>query len=172
MQRYIVFDVETTGLPKNFKISPSEYNVWPHIVQFSWLVVDEKKNINKEKNFIIKPNNYIIPIESIKIHGISNEKALNEGFSIEDILDEFETDCENVDYLVAHNGRFDKNVILASYYRYNKNIDSIKNKKILCTMKSTTNLCKLQGKYGYKYPKLEELIYIFLIKNLSIYITL
>ncbi len=29
--------------------------------------------------------------------------------------------------------------------------------KQICTMKTSTNYCKLPGKYGYKYPTLTEL---------------
>ena len=57
MQKYIVFDVETTGLPKDYKASPKLFELWPHIVQFSWIVVN-KNTI--ERSYIIKPDNYII----------------------------------------------------------------------------------------------------------------
>ena len=39
--RVIVFDTETTGLPKNKNISPSEHSYWPYIVQLSWLMYDD-----------------------------------------------------------------------------------------------------------------------------------
>jgi len=162
MSKYIVFDVETTGLPKNYNASPKLFNLWPHIVQFSWILCEENKTI--EKSFIIKPNNYFIPKESTKIHNITNEYAISNGTSLEIVLQLFKEDCCKVDYIVAHNASFDINVIMASCYRIKNDIDFLKDKKTICTMKSTTNLCKLPGKYGYKYPKLEEL-FIFLFKE-------
>ena len=160
MSKYIVFDVETTGLPKNYNTSPKLFKLWPHIVQFSWIICEENKT--EEKSFIIKPNDYVIPEESTKIHHITNEEAVQNGISLRNVLQSFIKDCNQVDYIVAHNASFDTNVILAACYRTKNNVSFLKDKKTICTMKSTTDLCKLPGKYGYKYPKLEELfIYLF-----------
>jgi DNA polymerase-3 subunit epsilon len=161
MQKYIVFDVETTGLPKDYKASPTLFELWPHIVQFSWLVVN--KNIT-ERSYIIKPDNYIIPEESSNIHNITTTYAIQNGHSLKDVLQIFKNDCNSVDFIVAHNATFDISVILAACYRLKENVIFLKNKKVICTMKSSTNICKLSGKYGYKYPKLEEL-YFFLFKE-------
>ena len=158
---YIVFDVETTGLPKSNNISPKEYKKWPYIVQFSWVYVDSKYN-KEEKSFIIKPDNYIIPQESINIHRITNEIANSSGIDIKKALHYFITDCKKTNRLIAHNARFDVSVILSSCYRNNISTHFIKKKRIVCTMRCTTKICKIKGRYGsYKYPKLEEL-YIFL----------
>ena len=163
---YIVFDVETTGLPKNYKASPKLFKAWPHIVQFSWVLVDnENGNIPfTERNFIIKPDNYVIPEDSVKIHKITNKKAVKEGVALIDVLKIFKEDCDKVKTIIAHNASFDINVISAAHYRIKEPVRLFENKNIICTMKSTTKLCKLKGKYGYKYPKLEELYY-FLFKE-------
>jgi DNA polymerase III epsilon subunit-like protein len=164
--KYIVFDVETTGLPTNYNSSPKLHNMWPHIVQFSWIINDNNNLI--EKSYIIKPDKYIIPEDSIKIHNITNEEALKNGIPIKNVLNIFKEDCDKVDYLVAHNSSFDISVIYAACYRTNSNLSFNKNKKVLCTMKSTTDLCKLENKNtkykNYKYPKLEEL-YEFLFEK-------
>lgn len=162
MLQYIVFDTETTGLPKNYKLSAKLFNQWPHIVQFSWIIC--KNNKKEEKSFIIKPDNYNIPEESTKIHNITTDFANKHGYLLKDVLSIFKNDCDQVDYIVAHNSNFDKKVILAAYYRNNIDATFLENKKIVCTMLSTIDLCKLQGKYGYKYPKLEEL-FIFLFNK-------
>lgn len=162
MSRYIVFDVETTGLPKNRYSHPKNFHNWPYIVQISWIIVNDNKKI--EKSFIIKPDKYTIPEDSIKIHNITNEIANKEGVLVKNVLEDFDKDCKEVDFILAHNSEFDKNVVLASFYRNNINTKNLKEKKTLCTMKSTTELCKLPGNYGYKYPRLEEL-YFFLFKK-------
>jgi len=154
---YLVFDVETTGLPKSMKISYKKFKKWPHIVQFSWIIVDKKYN-KVEKSFIIKPDNYTIPQESIDIHKITNEIANSSGVDIKQVIRTFITDCKTVNKLVAHNAEFDTCVILAACCRYKIPIDTIVSVRKVCTMKGTTKLCKLKGKYGtYKWPKLEEL---------------
>ncbi len=162
MSKYIIFDVETTGLPKNRYSHPKNYDNWPYIVQISWIIVNDNKKT--EKSFIIKPDKYTIPEDSIKIHKITNEIANKQGVLIKSVLEDFNKDCKEVNFILAHNMEFDKNVVLASFYRNNINTKNLKEKKTLCTMKSTTKLCKLPGKYGYKYPRLEEL-YFFLFKK-------
>ena len=47
--RVLVFDTETTGLPKSKIINPDTLNLWPHIVQFSYIIYDtvlnDKRNL-------------------------------------------------------------------------------------------------------------------------------
>ena len=53
--KFIVFDTETTGLPKNKKAPVEESELWPYIVQFSWLVFDDStQKISKINDHIIK----------------------------------------------------------------------------------------------------------------------
>ena len=163
MSKIIIFDVETTGLPKKRNIPPKNYENWPHIVQFSWIIYYDKKIT--EKSFIVKPTNYIISKESSNIHGISHKDAEEKGVDIRGILIDFLTDCKEASLLIAHNYNFDINVICASCYRYNIKPETLFNKKKLCTMKTTTDLCKLPGKYGYKYPKLSELHFYLLTRK-------
>ena len=42
--RFLVFDTETTGLPKTKYISPDTLNQWPYIVQFSYIIYDTTLN--------------------------------------------------------------------------------------------------------------------------------
>ena len=40
----LVFDTETTGLPETKIINPDTLNLWPNIVQLSYIVYDVSKN--------------------------------------------------------------------------------------------------------------------------------
>ena len=71
--KLLFFDTETTGLPKNYKLPYTHLENWPHIVQLSWLV-SENGQILKESDNIIKVS-VPIPIESSRVHGITNEIA-------------------------------------------------------------------------------------------------
>ena len=42
--RVLVFDTETTGLPKSKIINPDTLNLWPYIVQFSYVIYDTDVN--------------------------------------------------------------------------------------------------------------------------------
>ena len=81
MTKVLVFDVETTGLPKKYKPSIDELDMWPHIVQISWIVysTDKMDLLSLEDHIIKLPNNMTIPEESTKIHGISNEMMESKG---------------------------------------------------------------------------------------------
>ncbi|HDZ62625.1 MAG TPA: 3'-5' exonuclease [Nitrospirae bacterium] len=153
---YLFFDTETTGLPRNWKSPVSDLDNWPRLVQIAWLQYDSKGKKILEKNYIIKPDGFTIPAEASKVHGISTERANKEGVELKMVLEEFAGLINGSSSLVAHNMDFDEKIVGAEFLR-----EKIKNKLFelerLCTMKSTTDFCKLPGPYGNKWPKLSEL---------------
>ena len=52
---YLIFDTETTGLPKNWRAPISDTENWPRCVQLAWQVHDEIGNLIESKSYIIKP---------------------------------------------------------------------------------------------------------------------
>ena len=177
--RFLVFDTETTGLPKTKFISPSTLEEWPYIVQFSFIIYDSSLNdIVESKDDIIKlPENVLIPEESTKIHNITNELSQKSGLQINKILNVFFDHLRNVDRLVGHNIEFDLNMIKVEISRiinenqvtseqlksYKYNLHFLNNyKNISCTLKDSIKFCNIQvinksGKPYLKYPKLIEL---------------
>ncbi len=83
---YLTFDTETTGLPKNYSAPISEVDNWPRMVQIAWQTNDKSGNLISSESYIIKPKNFIIPFNAEKIHGISTQKAQDEGKEIKDVL--------------------------------------------------------------------------------------
>lgn len=153
---YLFFDTETTGLPKNWKAPVTDLENWPRLVQLACLLYDNSGNLISSVDYIIKPNGFIIPIESSNIHGISHERAISQGKYLQNVLLEFNLMIEQADYLVAHNISFDEKVVGAEFLRAGmSNTLSLKNK--ICTMEVTTDFCAIDGPYGYKWPKLSEL---------------
>lgn len=151
--RYLFFDTETTGLPKNYKAPYTDTNNWPRIVQLSWLI-SENSEIVKESDNIIKVD-FPIPVESSRVHGITNEVSLEKGSELGDVLESFLSDVASSDVLICHNLSFDLAVVQAELLR--QQLDPELNKKMFCTMKSAVEYCKLPGPYGFKWPRLEEL---------------
>ena len=41
----LFFDTETTGLPKKYDAPASNVDNWPRLIQLSWIICDENKNI-------------------------------------------------------------------------------------------------------------------------------
>lgn len=156
-KKFFFFDLETTGLPRNFRGHYSDTDNWPYIVQIGLIETDEKGNIGKKVDCILKPQDYIIPVESSDIHGTTHEKAIRNGYPIKHVLSYVARAINDCDTIVAHNADFDINVLKSEFYRYGID-DKIDDKKIICTMKSATNYCAINnGRGTYKWPTLSEL---------------
>ena len=153
---YLFFDTETTGLPRNWKAPITDLNNWPRLVQIAWVLSDNSGKRIETKDFIIKPEGFTIPYEAAKVHRITTERAYKEGIDLAKVLNEFNDLISESDYIVAHNIDFDKMILGAELLRNNIKTTFFQKPK-LCTMKSSTNYCKIPGNYGYKWPKLSEL---------------
>jgi DNA polymerase III epsilon subunit-like protein len=177
--RFLVFDTETTGLPQTKYINPFALHQWPHIVQFSYIIYDSSLNeIVESKDYLIRlPENILIPEESAKIHGITNEISKKKGIPINEVLNEFFYYLRGVDKLIGHNIQFDINMIKVELLRL-INKDSLTKEQtkiykydlhflvnfnnISCTLKDSIQFCNIElldkkGKPYLKYPKLIEL---------------
>ena len=171
--KILVFDTETTGLPKTCEISYEKISLWPHIVQFSYMIYDtDTFEVVKLSDHIIKlVDNMKINEESIKIHGITDEISQKKGVYFEEIVKELAEDFQGADCLVAHNISFDFNALKIELMRQLLKIkDSSKNmivtrsvmkrkeivcdfltrlideqnpKQKFCTMKESIKLCRI-----------------------------
>jgi|TARA_B110001469_G_scaffold122154_1_gene132445 DNA polymerase III epsilon subunit-like protein len=169
--KVIIFDTETTGLPKRSKDnkSPSIYDTtsWPYIIQLSYILYDtEKHKIIIDHDHIIKiPNHCDLTEKSVEMHGITRAKSQKEGMNIVDAIELFNICLNAADIVVAHNISFDKQMMLVECIRY-KITSLFKNKKrdqFFCTMRESVDLCKIpaickktQETY-FKFPRLSEL---------------
>ena len=166
--KVLIFDTETTGLPKNSKTNAiQQKDNWPHVVSISWLVLNSTTNeIVTQKSYVVKPNGWSIPAESSAIHGITEEFANKTGVPLSVALQDFmDTPC---DIIVAHNLEFDENVFvnamtwdlgIQSFYGFTK--------PKYCTMVLSADMCRLPSNYGrgYKSPRLSELYeHVFRVK--------
>jgi DNA polymerase III epsilon subunit-like protein len=155
---YLFFDTETTGLPRNWKAPVTDLNNWPRLVQLAYLYYDKNGNKISGGDFIIKPEGFTIPSDASRIHGITTQKAINEGKPILSVLQTFKALVDQADILVAHNISFDEKIVGAEFLRAGMT-NPIPQKRKICTMETTTNFCAIDGPYGYKWPKLSELHY-------------
>ena len=153
---YLFFDTETTGLPKNWKASITDVDNWPRIVQLAWQYYDNNGQLIMEQERIIKPVGFTIPTQASDIHGVTTERALSEGIDLKEALLEFADVLSVATHLVAHNIDFDHSVTGAEFIRTNIPLDLFSLNRV-DTMKSTTDLLKLPGRFGFKYPNLTEL---------------
>ncbi len=151
----LFFDTETTGLPKNYKAKIEDLDNWPRVVQLGFSFYSDEDHFT-EYEFIIRPDGYEISEEVSLIHGITHERAMKEGVEIRTALDILKIWIDKATMVVGHNVSFDRKVVGAEFLRAGMP-DPLHGKPRLCTMMASTRFCNLPGKYGPKWPKLEEL---------------
>jgi len=155
---YLIYDTETTGLPKDYNAPPTETDNWPRMVQIAWQLHDKTGKLIENKNYIVQPEGYDIPFNAVQIHGITTEKAMKEGIPLDDVLAEFREVLKKTEVLGGHNLSFDQGIVGAEFVRKGLDYKEI-DLPIVDTMESSTEFCKLPGgRYGkFKSPKLGEL---------------
>lgn len=174
MTQVIAFDTETTGLP-DWK-SPSGGDSQPHLVQLGAIRADIfSEAILEEMEVIIKPDGWIIPGEVAEIHGITTERAMDEGIPEIEALEQFMDmwiDGEELNLRVAHNRTFDQRIIRIAMMRYmtQADVDAWADKEDFdCTMLMAKPIMQLppRGRYGYRNPKLEAALKHFTGEDLE-----
>lgn len=151
----LFFDTETTWLPSDYNSPISDIENRPRIVQLAWCLCDDKWLVLRERNHIVKPKWYTIP--DGMIHWISQQKADDEWLPLWYALLDFMFDVSRCSKIVAHNMSFDHHVVWCEVYRLLKDDNIFQWKEIFCTMMQSIEICKIESKYWYKYPKLQEL---------------
>jgi DNA polymerase-3 subunit alpha len=156
---YIIFDTETTGLPKNWNAPITDTDNWPRCIQIAWQLHDALGNLIENQDYLINPEGFNIPYDAEKVHGISTELAVQQGLPLNEVLEKFNIALEKAKFIVGHNLKFDINILGCEFHR--RNISStLLEKKVLDTCTETTaELIKLPGGRGgrFKHPTLTEL---------------
>jgi len=149
----LIFDTETTGMV-NFKIP--DPTIQPYPVQLACILVQDNK-VMSMASVIVNPE---VPMnqEAANVHGILPETVTKLGISLRAAVGIFINFLNKADRIVAHSVDFDIVITEAMIYRTlaDYDIDKFRQVPRVCTMLSSTDICKIPGKYGYKWPKLEE----------------
>ncbi len=159
---YVFFDTETTGLPQKQEDEDNDELVMPRLIQLSWIITNIVGEVIASESHIIKPDGFIIPENCILIHGISNEKANMFGEDLGDVLDAFVKDVNRAGVIVGHNIDFDISVLESEIRRLGRNPSSFSGIEKICTMKLSTDFCKIEKgssfhNSNYAYPSLSFL---------------
>ena len=114
---FLIYDTETTGLPRDWKAPLTDSDNWPRLVQLAWQLHDADGSLVSRGNHIIRPDGFTIPFTSAKIHGITTERAQQDGVPLADALKAFDQDLSRASYVMGHNIEFDVNIVGAEYHR-------------------------------------------------------
>lgn len=155
---FLIYDTETTGLPRNFEAPVTDLENWPRVIQLAWQLHDADGNLVEAKEFIIRPENFTIPYNAAKVHGITTELALKEGDDLKLVLEQFIDALKRTKVIVGHNIDFDLNIIGAEFIRCSFE-NYFEGKAQLCTKLESVEYCALPGGRGggFKWPNLAEL---------------
>ncbi|MCB0424324.1 MAG: 3'-5' exonuclease, partial [Mangrovimonas sp.] len=156
---YLIFDTETTGLPKRWDAPITDTDNWPRAVQIAWQLHDGMGNCIEHQDYLIQPDGFNIPYDAEKIHGISTELAQEQGVPLQHVLEKFNQALEKTKFIVGQNVGFDVNIMGCEFYR-SEVANKLQELPVLdtCT-EHTAELCKIPGGRGgkFKLPTLTEL---------------
>ncbi|WP_281322860.1 DNA polymerase III subunit alpha [Flavobacterium aestivum] len=156
---YLIFDTETTGLPKKWGAPISDTDNWPRCVQIAWQLHDDMGKLIEHQDYLVKPEGFNIPYDAERIHGISTELAEAEGISLAEVLEKFNVALGKAKFIVGQNLGFDVNIMGCEFYRMGV-ASPMGEMPILDTCTEVTaSLLKLPGGRGgkFKLPTLTEL---------------
>ena len=156
---YLIFDTETTGLPKRWDAPITDTDNWPRAIQIAWQLHDAMGNCIEHQDYLIQPDGFNIPYDAEKIHGISTELAQEQGVPLQHVLEKFNQALEKTKFIVGQNVGFDVNIMGCEFYR-SEVANKLQELPVLdtCT-EHTAELCKIPGGRGgkFKLPTLTEL---------------
>jgi len=148
---YLIFDTETTGLPKRWDAPITDTDNWPRAIQIAWQLHDESGKLIEHQDYLVQPEGFNIPYDAEKIHGISTELAAKDGIPLSAVLEKFQTALAKTKFVVGQNVGFDVNIMGAEFYR--EGIESnVTNLPVLDTCTEiTASLCQIPGGRGGKF---------------------
>lgn len=151
MNYKIIFDTETTGL-NSFA---------DQIAQLSYIIINDDYEIKTAKNFYFSVD--YVEAGASRVNGLTKKRLeeLSEGKKFEDFADEIYEDFLNAKVSIAHNLPFDLSFLRQEFKRLEYDTDTLdEDKEYLCTMDRYTDILKIEHKYyGYKYPRLDEVMW-------------
>jgi len=154
--RALIFDTETTGMVQFRK--PPEDKTQPDLIQLGMLLVDTDDWKPRARNSLLIQLADSVRIEpgAFDAHGISEEECARYGVSPVVACALFNQACMQADIIVAHNLAFDTSIMKTALFRLGNKPHRFDGRQQVCTKEASTDVLKLPGKYGYKWPTLAE----------------
>jgi DNA polymerase III subunit epsilon len=152
----MAFDCETTGIP-DYK-QPSEMPHQPHIVELAALLFDDATGeLLEQMHAIVRPDGWEISEETTAIHGITTERAMDEGRPEAEVLAEFLALHSRCALRVAHNEDFDQRIVRIAIKRLGAGATQEERDAIADAFKAAPKYCTMKADAkarGVKWPKL------------------
>lgn len=156
---YLIFDTETTGLPRDWNAPITDSDNWPRAIQIAWQLHDDMGNCVDHQDYLIQPHGFDIPFDAERIHGISTELAQRDGLPLADVLVKFKNALDSAKFIVGQNVGFDVNIMGAEFHRLDVSNQMAEMPVLDTCTETTAQLCQIPGGRGgkFKLPTLTEL---------------
>lgn len=142
-QKIAVLDTETSGLPlyKERSTDPAQ----PHLVELAVKLFASDGTELERFAAIIKPDGWLIPDDVAAIHGITQERAMDEGIPEAEAIEAFLALHNQSQLRVAHNVSFDDRIMRIALLRYlgEADADAYKAHPTFCTANESRPILKL-----------------------------
>jgi len=161
--KVLFFDTETSDFIKKSLPANDPEQAWT--VQIGAILASQQEDID-QLNVIIKSNGRSMNYYAQEVHGITVERADQDGIEELEAAEQFGRLLRQADLIVCHNFSFDWNYV---YQMMERNLDDLSDEARSafyldlpnhCTMKdkAVVKMCGLKNKAGRaKWPKLTEL---------------
>lgn len=164
------YDTETTGKflfkdpidPKNGPRPKFNDPRQPNLVQLGYKVVEPRtRETVFEVGHLVDMTKHEtwtgIEPDAQRIHGIREELLRIYGSTPDATMKNFERWSSSCSMFIAHNDPFDTQIMQCFAFRSGWDPGAVfRDAAKFCTMKTSTNICRIQGDYGNKWPKLDE----------------
>ena len=64
MPMYLIFDTETTGLPRNWNATITDTENWPRCIQIAWQLHDSMGDLVEQSDYLLQPDGFDIPFDT------------------------------------------------------------------------------------------------------------
>ena len=98
---FLIFDTETTGLPKRWNAPLTDSDNWPRCIQIAWQLHDTDGKLVEHQDYLVQPEGFNIPYDAEKIHGISTELAQQKGISLAAVIEKFTEALSKTKFIVG-----------------------------------------------------------------------
>jgi len=152
----LIFDTETTGMVQFRR--PPEHPSQPDLIQLGMLFIDTADWLPRARHSMLVqlPEGARIEPAAHQAHGISEEDCARYGVPSIVACSLFNQLCLQAEIVVAHNLAFDTSIMKTALHRLGQKPHRLDGRQLVCTKEASTDVLKLPGQYGYKWPTLAE----------------
>lgn len=144
---YFIFDIETTGLFRFGKDNPADGPEQPRIASVAGILLDELGEELDRFDMKVKPtdwNDYVLDncLGAFRVNGHTLEDLWENGYPIDQVLDEWLSMYERCNLLISYGITFDTKGIRAELRRAGRP-EIYREKKVMCLQRPCSDICQI-----------------------------